>query len=558
MTGFSWGRVVPVAVFAWSLTIGVSVVADDALGPSPAAGAATDEQVALEIDRLLADEVLKNLPAGQSLAAQAGDEIFLRRVYLDLVGRAPKVGEITAFALDSRPNKRQATIDQLLADPQYGVNWSRYWRDVILARQAMLQQGQLVMGPLESFLNEQLNQNTGWDKIAGAFVEAKGVVADHGEGAIFVAQLSEPVDVAAEMSRVFLGVQIQCAQCHDHPSDRWKRRQFHEFAAFFPRVSMRRAAIEGKPSLELAGVDNGPVMRRPGQQGQAGKEHFMPDLKDPSSPGTEVAPVFFATDKPMATGTTDDERRHALAVWMTAKDNPWFAKAFVNRIWAELVGEGFYEPVDDIGPERHCSAPKTLDYLAAQFADRGYDVKWLFRTITATDAYRRQSRPKRLPDETPFTANVPRRLRADQLIDVLSQAVGINLFNPPPDGDGRAFGGRSGARQPFYQLFGFDPSLRREEISDSIPQALFLMNTQFITQAATGQYGRSTLSDLLSRGLDDEETAAELYLQILSRQPSKQETAVCLDYIKQVGDRTEAFEDLYWSLLNSEEIRYRN
>ena len=111
----------------------------------------------------------------------------------------------------------------------------------------------------------------------------------------------------------------------------------------------------------------------------------MPDLKDPTSQGTLMEPVFFATGQRLTKGVTDERRRHSLAEWMTARDNPWFAKAFVNRIWSELVGEGFYEPIDDLGPDRQCSAPQTMDYLAGQFMEHGYDVKWLLRTIMATD-----------------------------------------------------------------------------------------------------------------------------------------------------------------------------
>src|SRR6185503_10956197 len=138
-----------------------------------------------------------------------------------------------------------------------------------------------------------------------------------------------------------LGIQIQCAQCHDHPTDRWKRQQFHEFTAFFPRVAVRRQpAKDGKPGLELASFDDGPESRRPGMFGSGAREHFMPDLKDPSARGTLMTPTFFATGDALETGATDDERRGSLADWMTSEQNPWLATALVNRLWAELVGEG--------------------------------------------------------------------------------------------------------------------------------------------------------------------------------------------------------------------------
>jgi hypothetical protein len=147
--------------------------------------------------------------------------------------------------------------------------------------------------------------------------------------------------------------------------------------------------------------------QNPNAQNRRGKpEHFMPDLKNPSAEGTKMQPKFFLTSATLPFGTPDAERREKAAEWMTA--NPWFATAYVNRIWGELVGEGFYQPIDDIGPDRKPSAPKTVELLSRGFAKSGYDMKWLFQTICATQAYQRQSRPRREPDGTPFAANSPR------------------------------------------------------------------------------------------------------------------------------------------------------
>ena len=262
--------------------------------------------------------------------------------------------------------------------------------------------------PLEQFLTELFNRNVSWDQIAQEFIEAKGNPQQDGQTALIFGQGAEPNDVAAETSRVFLGIQIQCAQCHDHPTDRWKREQFHEFVAFFPRAQLRPVFSEGRVrGFEIASFDTAPRYR-PQQAMNPGRgqlEHYMPDLKKPSNPGKLMTPVFFATGRKLSTGTTDGERRTTLAEWLTARENVWFAKAFVNRLWAELIGEGFYEPIDDLGPDRPCTAPQTLGYLADAFASHHYDVKWLYRTVLATDAYQRQSRAKRLPDQTPFAAN---------------------------------------------------------------------------------------------------------------------------------------------------------
>ncbi len=200
------------------------------------------------------------------------------------------------------------------------------------------------------------------------------------------------------MSRIFLGIQIQCAQCHDHPTDRWKREQFHELAAFFPRIAVRPVRVDGKRrSFEVVSFDKGNSKKRRPRGGNL--EHHMPDLEHPEETGKLMQPVFFVTGQKLDAGVPDAERRETVADWMTSRENRWFAKAFVNRMWSELVGRGFYEPVDDIGPDRQCSAPKTLNYLSNRFAANKYDVKWLLATITSTEAYGRQSR-SRVDDDT--------------------------------------------------------------------------------------------------------------------------------------------------------------
>ena len=513
-----------------------------------------------EIDRRLSDEVFAKANDA-TLAPKTDDETFLRRVYLDTVGENPTPGEITLFVLDPSPNKRERTIDRLLADSRYGTNWARYWRDVIVARRSAAEQQivTIIAGPLEAFLAERLNANSGWDNIARAFVEAEGTVSDRGETALFMLHMAQTSNVAAETSRIFLGIQIQCAECHDHPFDRWKRPQFHEFAAFFPRIGIQREkSVDGRPNMRIASFDNGPIAR-PANGQQGGREHFMPDLKQPTAQGKLMTPVFFATGQTLETGATDATRRGSLGQWMTAKNNPWFAKAFVNRVWAELVGEGFSEPVDDLGLDRASTAPETWDYLASDFADHGYDVKRLFRAVLTSAAYQRECRPKRLPNAAPFTANVRQPLRADQLIDVVAGAIGVPLS------DGRsanraAAGGiviNNGPRNQLVQLFGYDPSLRREEITSTIPQALMMMNSPMIHRPLDAG-SNSWFGSLVSQTKKDDSVVLELYLRCLAREPNDDELAVCREHLRHAGSRLAGFEDVFWSLLNSEEIRFRN
>ena len=394
------------------------VVGSLATGPVLAKPSA--EETAREVDRLLAEEVFT---ADTQLAPRIDDATFLRRAWLDIVGDIPTPEHLTAFLLDPAQDKRERVVGELLANPQYGQNWARYWRDVILSRK-LEDRAMIVANPLVVSLTEKFNENESWDKIAAEFITATGDVRENGATAIELAQDGRTEETTAEMSRIFLGIQIQCAQCHDHKTDRWTREQFHEMAAFFPRIAVRPVQSPVRRSFEIVSDDRPDFGRRPNAdaQNRRGKpEHYMPDMNDPAAQGMRMQPKFFLTSAKLPFGTPDAERRGAAAKWMT--DNPWFATAFVNRMWGELVGEGFYQPIDDIGPDRKPSAPKTVELLSRHFTENDYDIHWLFRTICATEAYRRESRPRRETDGTPFAASVAQPLRSDQLFNALLSAL---------------------------------------------------------------------------------------------------------------------------------------
>ena len=510
--------------------------------------------VAAQVDALLAAEMGRD-PA---TLAKVNDETFLRRASLDVIGQPPSVVEVTAFVLDPVSDKRARLVEKLLADPRYGENWARYWRDVIMYRKTE-ERALIVAGTLQEYLKDEFNQNTPWSQLATAFITATGNGETDGATALIIAQEGKPEETVSEISRIFLGVQIQCAQCHDHPTDRWKREQFHELAAFFPRVSSRIILTPERRAIEVTATDSTlPRFRGPMNMRRFGTpEHYMPDLKDPQDKGKLMQPVFFATGQSLPLGTKDADRRGELAKWITAADNPFFAKAIVNRLWSELVGEGFYEPVDDIGPDRDCTAPKTLDYLAQEFTASGHDMKWLFRTIMATSHYQLPSAARRNPDEPAFAANVSQPLRADQLFDSLLNALDMSEpATPPGAGLAGAYRFNRGPRAQFNAAFGYDPSQRRDEIAGSIPQALVMMNSPIInSQIRAG--GRTSLARMLGEIKDDTALVSELYLKTLAREPSQSEVQTCLIYVKEVGQRSEAFEDILWSLVNSTEFLHR-
>jgi hypothetical protein len=529
-----------------------------ALPGSSLAEKLTPAETALRVDESLAAEMLAAGVSPGGAAPGVDHETFLRRVTLDLVGELPTPEQVTAFVLDPDADKRARLVDRLLADVRYGQNWGRYWRDVILFRRS--DDRALIAGPaLEAYLTDELNRGAGWDEVARSFVTATGDVREVGSAGLIMAQMGETAETTSEIARIFLGIQIQCAQCHDHPTDRWKRQQFHELAAFFPRVEIRPVRDGERRSFAVVGVDNPRGRRRPNNQMRATPEHFMPDLEDPSAEGTLMKPRFFVTGRTIEVGKTDQERRTLLANWMTADSDPWFDRAYVNRMWAELVGEGFYEPVDDLGPDRQCSAPATLDILATQFRANHHDARWLFRTITSTEVYQRQSRSRRLPDEAPFGANCAQRMRADQLFNALTTALGIeNVMQGGRNrGQGGAYRGLGGPRAIFSFAFGYDPSEPREEVVGSIPQALVMMNSPVLNREIDSRRPNTALARLLAAEPDDESVVVELYLRCLARQPQPAELETCLDHVRETGDRGEAFEDVLWALINSTEFLHR-
>ncbi|HUQ68645.1 MAG TPA: DUF1549 domain-containing protein, partial [Planctomycetaceae bacterium] len=434
----------------------------------PVARSAQD--VAAEVDRLILTELDQ---ARQPAAPLASDEDFLRRASFDIAGVPPTPRDVTLFGLNPDPAKRTKLIEQLLASPNYGKNWGSYWRDVVyLPATNMRARGANAV--FEQWMVEQLNANQTWDAVVTDILTATGNVQENGATGLMFAHSGEPPEVAAEACRIFLGIQIQCANCHDHPSDVWKREQFHELAAYFPRVAVRPIQVDGQQrGFEVVSVNQprggrgGPDQMRenperfyamidhnrdgnidqreadaspgpgggftriferllevgdankdkmisldefknmpaPPMQGRGNSEYYMPDLKDPSSRGLLVQPKFFVDQSTPGKELSDEARRGAAAKAFTDSDNPWFARAVINRVWNEMLGEGFYMPVDDLGPTRTARYPQALEALAAGFVGSQYDLKWLVQTVASTQTYQRQVRAKPVSETAlPFAA----------------------------------------------------------------------------------------------------------------------------------------------------------
>jgi hypothetical protein len=298
---------------------------------------------------------------------------------------------------------------------------------------------------------------------------------------------------------------------------------------------------------------------RPMQQtGRGSAEHFMADLNNPQSPGKQISPKFFLTNTTAKKGLKDIERREAFSRYLTSTKNEWFSKAIVNRMWGELTGEGFYMPIDDLGPDREPSYPQALDLLAAQFVDSNYDLKWLMKTITLTQAYQRAIRTGNPNQILAFASATPTRLRGDQIYNSImtvlnGQTPGRSPLRGTDYGTGQMRRRSRDPRDAFSQLFGYDPSTPQSDITGNVPQALFMMNSPQINNQIKANFG-TRLSQIVQRYKKDSDAIAELYLMVLSREPSEKELTICKTYIADLNNRNEAFEDLMWSLLNSTEF----
>jgi hypothetical protein len=502
-----------------------------------------------EIDDLVAKE-----QAGSKVepAPLTTDEQFLRRVTLDLTGQLPLPADVEEFAADQDPNKRVKLIDKLLASEEYARHWAYYWREVFTAR-INDPRGKALLGPFEAWLVHQFQSNRSWEQIARDLLTAEGPCRfdDEGEnGAVFFLASHRGPDAAseqaAEASRIFLGIQIQCAQCHDHKTDQWKRVQFHELAGYFARVRERPLKGDGKgpAGIELFSLPRG--------------EHEMPSMEDPKK--TFVTPPRFLDGKAPGPNLGDKERRKALANAMVDKSNYWFAGAFVNRMWGELMGQSFYEPVDDMGPNREAVFPSVLTRVTGAFRGSNYDVKALLRAILNTKTYQRQIRLGEATDaHLHFAAAYPTRLHPDALWDSLVSVLG--QFGAPPAAQNpqaakmaARFGFRPGLEGAFKNEFSFDPSLKADEIEGSIPQALLLMNNPAINQRILAR-GTNLLARILSAYPNDDDALRMVYLRTLARKPTDKERQKCLSYLAKVEKRAEAFEDILWVLLNSTEFQ---
>ncbi len=512
-----------------------------------------------EIDALIARK-----PQTRNIepVALTTDEQFIRRVTLDLTGQLPTVTDITEFVASKDSGKRPTLVDHLLESDAYARHWARYWRDVVSSRITNRRSMGLTRS-FEEWLYEQFRDDRNWGEITRDILTAEGELrfsqsvspnsalvkqpgwqarpnSKGGELFFLVAHdTNEAEERAAETSRVFLGIQIQCAQCHDHHTEPWKRVQFHELAAYFSRIKYQQLFDNKK----LVGVQ---LVTLPD------REHKMTSLEDPES--SSVMHPRFLDGRSPDRNLSDRDRRQALADVVVDKQNYWFAAAFVNRVWGELMGQSFYKNVDDMGLMKKAIFAEVLTRLTGAFRGTDYDTKAMFRAIANSDAYQRQYRQGEKSSESPhLVASCPAQLRADVLWDSLEHVLGRLSASQFHTRGGKRFN-ISILEGKFKAEFDFDPSLGNEDVEGTIPQSLFLMNNADLNKRIQA-VGKNLLSRVLKDSPDDAEAVTSIYLRVLARRPTDRELSKCRAYIARIENRAEACEDILWALINSTEFQ---
>jgi hypothetical protein len=501
----------------------------------PAAGA--------ELTRAIDDLIAAKWEAtGTRPAPPASDAEFLRRVCLDLTGRIPAAAEARDFLDDTAPDKRVRLVERLLQSPGYSAHMAATWKDLLVPEAPNNNLVQLQMTDFDPWLRRMFAENVGYDVMVRQILTADlrppsrnrvGIPIGQGPPSplgFYAAKEGKPENLAASTARVFLGVRLECAQCHDHPFARWKRDQFWSYAAFFG-------------GIERVG---------PGQGFFQGRE--VPDRRELAVPGTDrVAQARFLDGRepgwePRAS------TRVVLADWMTAPENPFFARAVVNRVWAQLLGTGLVDPVDDLGAENPPSHPELLDELAREFAAHGFDLHYLIRAIVASRAYGLSSAGDSPGADDPrLFARMPvRGMTALQLYDSLVQAAGLRLEPELPP----FVRVSSSLRKEFLDRFA-SPDEKATEPQTSILQVLTLMNGRLMTTAASLETGATLPAVAAADFLDPPAKIEALYLAALSRRPRFDELQRLLAYVasRPEHDAREALADVFWALLNSAEFR---
>jgi hypothetical protein len=503
---------------AWILVIALPICAANAVAapPNPAA-------LAAKIDQHLS-QAWEN--ARVEPAPIADDATFLRRIYLDLIGRIPTAAETREFLDDVRKDKRARLVMQLTDSGAHSRHFATTWRRT-WAPQTDTPEFANLVEDLEAWAAVRLRDNVPYDKMVRELLTTPRVRSKEEQqsasenvtpiGFIAASQFKSET-LAASTTRAFLGLNLDCAQCHDHPFSRWTRDQFWQTAAFFEAP---------KPSAALLQITI------PGTE-----RTLSPELLDKK-------PVTWPESMSADTG------RKLLADWITAKQNPYFARNAVNRLWAQFFGTGLVEPLDDLSEDNPPPMPALLGLVASEFEASNFDLKYLTRALALTETYERTSVVSSPEAEDPqLFARMPiRGLSGEQLYDSLRVAGGL-----PTVRNDLLVRQNDRARERFAAQFGIERPIDAER---SIIQSLSLMNGAFIGELTNAEKNPLLVATAESPFLNSQAQIDTLFVATLNRRPTADESSRLVNYLDSGGDertRRQSLADIFWSLLNSSEF----
>ncbi|GIW95620.1 MAG: hypothetical protein KatS3mg110_3661 [Pirellulaceae bacterium] len=513
-----------IGALVWGSLVAVVVLPVEAQS-GPSSSAADRERAWAMAERV--DQALRSRwqAAGIDVAPVADDSEFLRRVYLDLTGSLPPVTVTRRFLADPRPGKRRELVDKLVHSPRFAAHMAAVWRRILVPRSLEPDQVPNAVG-FERWLEQQFAARARFDHIVADLLTAEG---DGTRGpALYYASLeAKPEKLAASTAANFLGLQIQCAECHDHPFDHWKQRDFWGYAAFF--AQLQRPADNLPGNFVVADTDSGEVYL----------------------PGTdEVVPPRFLSGE-LAPNDGYGTRRARLAIWMASRDNPYLPRAAVNWAWFLLFNRGLVHPADDHGAHNPPSHPEVLDELTEFFIASGFDWSLLIQTLASTNAYQLSGKgpTDTVPPEA-FARHLPRTLDAETLFDIILQVAGQNAS---PSASGINARILDANRIQFVLRMQAANSREPTRYERGVPQALLLMNGPLIDQLTSPQSSR-LLQAVGAPFFSDEQRLEAVFLATLCRFPTETERRMCMNYIDQAADRSSALGDVLWGILNSAEF----
>ncbi|WP_254510353.1 DUF1553 domain-containing protein [Anatilimnocola floriformis] len=471
------------------------------------------------------------------------DADFLRRAQIDLIGTLPTAEEARRFLNDARPNKREALVDELLQRPEFATYWALKWADLLrVDRQAL---GHKAAYDEYRWIRTALAASMPLDQFARAVVTAEGPLSENPQGYLFKA-VPQPGPAASAVSQVFLGVRIECAQCHHHPYDRWSQTDYFGMTAYFAQLQNKKS-----PFGEILVAAGDPQTKHP-RTGEVVTAHPL--------------------GQPMPEKNVAGDRRVELAAWMTSPDNPFFARNLANRLWAHMLGRGLVEPVDDVRATNPPSNPELLTALAKHLTEQKYDLRAALKSIAMSRTYQQSTatNPTNLRDEQNYSRALLKRMDAEVLLDALCQATGVaERYEGTPPNTRAIELWDSQVDHYFLKLFGRPVRVTAcecERVSEpSVSQVLHLLNSQRVQEKLAHEGG--LIARLAQQQPADDRLTEELYLTIFCRLPTNTETQTAVEYLRSarpvpgktpLDARRTAAEDLAWTMLNSLEFVFNH